>query len=85
MDIIRFKSGVLSTNSYIVKNDNNGSIIIDPGFGFDNQLIYLKNNNLKVLGIFLTHGHFDHVFGVANISKMTGSKTYMSKGDLGLL
>ncbi len=85
MNIIRFKSGALSTNSYIVVNENKGAIIIDPGFAFDDQLKYLKNYNLKVLGIFLTHGHFDHVFGVSNISKITGSKTYMSKYDLNLL
>ena len=35
--------------------------------------------------IVLTHGHFDHVAGLADLQKMTGARIYMSEEDVELL
>ena len=46
---------------YIIEK-NNECLIIDPGDDFDK---IIKNVDKKVIGVLLTHRHFDHV-GVLN-------------------
>lgn len=49
--------GRLETNCYILEKDGD-VIIIDPGDEFDN----IKSNIIgNVVGILLTHNHFDHI------------------------
>lgn len=62
-------SGHFQMNCYILE-ENNEAIVIDPGFN-DNKLYdYLKNKNLIVNKIILTHGHFDHWSGLENLKKL---------------
>ncbi|MEO7960320.1 MAG: MBL fold metallo-hydrolase [Ginsengibacter sp.] len=59
-------------NTYIVFNDENECIIIDPGCYFDNEKDELTNfiegNSLKPVMLINTHCHLDHVFGNKFIS-----------------
>lgn len=65
MDIKNIVVGKLETNCYILEKDNE-VLIIDPGDEFDK----IKNNiNGKVLGILITHNHFDHVGAVDECKK----------------
>ena len=57
MNIKKVIVGSLETNCYIVESNGN-VLIIDPGSEFDK----IKNNiNGKVVGILITHNHFDHI------------------------
>ena len=58
MDVKCIKVGYLRCNCYLVEKDGE-CLIIDPGSEFDKieQLIDGKN----VIGILITHGHFDHI------------------------
>ena len=57
MNIKKVIVGNLQTNCYILENDKE-CLIIDPGDEFDK----IKNNIQKnVVGILLTHRHFDHI------------------------
>ncbi len=53
-------NGEIPMNCYIIEN-NKECFIIDPGFQKEVIIEYVKNNNLNVQGILLTHGHFDHI------------------------
>ena len=50
----------LDNNCYIVSN-NNDAIIIDPASSGDVIEKFLKDNNLNLVAIFITHYHFDHI------------------------
>lgn len=52
------KVGPLHTNCYIVTQKNQ-TIIIDPGSDFETIRKCCQNKN--VVGIFVTHHHFDHI------------------------
>lgn len=55
--------GKLDTNCYILENDKD-CLVIDPG----DEFIKIKNSiNKKVVGVLLTHRHFDHVGALKEI------------------
>jgi len=58
MDIKRIIVGYLEENCYIIKKDDK-VIIVDPGD--EAERIEREINNANVIGILLTHDHFDHV------------------------
>ena len=84
MNVKVIKSGSLETNTYIVSKDNN-CIIIDPAFAFNDINDYILDNNLKVLGILLTHGHFDHIDCCNALAKRYDCRVYLSIHDLELV
>ena len=57
MNIKKVVVGLLRTNCYIVENDKE-CLIIDPGSDLKK---IVSNINKKVVGILVTHNHFDHV------------------------
>lgn len=58
MNIKCIPVGELQANCYIVTNEKKEAIIIDPGAEPEKIEKHLKE--LKVVGILLTHHHFDH-------------------------
>lgn len=60
MDLKIIKVGYLQTNCYILTKDNN-TLVIDPGDEGSKIIKYLKNNNLNMIGILITHHHEDHI------------------------
>ena len=63
MNIKRFVVGPLENNVYIISN-NGEAIIVDPTAPDPRIEEYLKSNNLKLVAIFVTHYHFDHIGGL---------------------
>lgn len=80
----KYVVGKLLTNCYIVTDTNSGvSVIIDPG-GMCSELEKdIRNFNIKM--IFLTHGHFDHIFLSNYVRKVTGAKIAVSDKDKNFL
>ena len=72
MNIKRIEVGYLKTNCYIVEN-NDECLVIDPGDEFDK----IKDNITKnVVGVIITHNHFDHVGAVDDILKYYNVSLY---------
>ena len=68
-EIIRLKVGkeYYPTNCYIIKDSNNNTIIIDPGYEANKIISEIESNSLKVLVVILTHGHADHLGALEEI------------------
>lgn len=60
MNIKRFVLPPLDNNVYIISN-NNEAIIVDPSSSENVLESFLKENNLDLIAIFVTHYHFDHI------------------------
>lgn len=58
--------GSCGTNTYFIYREGDGrTIVIDPADQGTSIYASLFKNDLKVEGILLTHGHFDHIWGVS--------------------
>jgi len=64
MQIESIKVGYLETNCYILIKNNN-CLIIDPGDEVD--VIVSQIGDLNVLGVIITHYHFDHIGALNDI------------------
>lgn len=62
--IKKYVVGPIQENCYIVAHGNK-CIVIDPGSEADYLIKEIEKEDLKVSGIFITHGHYDHI-GAAN-------------------
>ena len=56
-------TGFYFTNSYIISNDKNECIVVDPGINYKSVSDYIYKN-FKPLAVLLTHGHLDHIDGL---------------------
>lgn len=82
----RITIGAVQTNTYFVYREGESEVIyFDPAD--KGKYIYdkLKENGLSVAAIFLTHGHFDHIWGVDGLKSLSGAKVYASEDEAALL
>lgn len=78
--------GMVQTNCYIVTNESTKDIIIiDPGDEPEKVIEAVKEKGGNVRGILLTHGHFDHIYGVPDLRKEFHVKVYAGKEEEALL
>ena len=77
--------GAYQTNCYIIHEENSKSCcVIDPGYDADFILKKLDALGLSPEAILLTHGHFDHVGAVKELSAETGCDVYLHPEDLSM-
>lgn len=70
IDYKKILVGIYGVNCYIVYDeDSKDAIVIDPGGDADLIIDFIEKNNINLLGIFLTHGHGDHIGGVNELKK----------------
>lgn len=73
MKISYIKVGFLKCNCYLLEKDNE-CLIIDPGDDYDQ--IKNKFGKKNIIGILLTHSHFDHVASVDNLVNDNNIEVY---------
>lgn len=72
--------GILGTNFYVITDEETGiSAAIDPGADFAELEPAVKDKNIKY--ILITHGHYDHVFGAAELKRRTGAEIVIGEAD----
>ena len=66
---------------FAYSNDSKDAICIDPGYDTNRILDFIKNKNLNVTDILLTHGHFDHMLSCKILKDYFNSNVYISDVD----
>jgi glyoxylase-like metal-dependent hydrolase (beta-lactamase superfamily II) len=89
-----FPAGPLTANCMVLWED--GAVATDPGAGIPCVIVdpgffrpeeegmvlgFLREHGLKPDAIFLTHGHFDHTWGVASLVRKLDCPVYMGAAD----
>jgi hydroxyacylglutathione hydrolase len=85
--IDRYELGPIGTNCYIVRVDPEASaaIVVDPGADAPRVLEELGASGARCEAILITHGHWDHLGGVADLAEGTGAPVYMAEDERVLL
>lgn len=73
MIIRKLVLGPLSTNCYLIIKDND-CLIVDPAYDFDT--IKKEINGLNLLGILVTHYHFDHIGALNELKQKYNVQVY---------
>ncbi len=76
-----FVLGPLETNCYLLTSGSE-AIVIDCGLEPMPLLRAIHERDLDVQAIYLTHMHFDHIGGVADLQKITQAPVYGNTKDL---
>lgn len=86
MKILRIPAGIYAANCYIIYSDTSKEgIVVDPGGDVDVILNKIKDEELKVKYIILTHGHGDHIGGVLELKKALDVPVLIHEMDKELL
>lgn len=84
--IKQFTFNPVRENTYILFDETNDCVIIDPGmYDSDEQNIFyrfIKDNNLNPVLLLNTHCHYDHVFGNKFVFDNWSLKPQFHKGEL---
>ena len=74
------------TNCFVLWDETGKCAIADPGCSSDKELSRLKEllaeKNLEPVCILLTHCHFDHTYGVAELARTYGIPVYAGKEEM---
>ena len=88
MKIDRLILGAYETNCYILRNCEAAKdcLIVDAGLGAGKLIKFLQEHKLNPVAVVLTHGHIDHIAGVAALrAKFADIKVYVHKVDAKML
>lgn len=86
MRMCRLAVGPLSTNCYIIIEENKKkALIVDPGGNAEQIMEKIEELQVSVEAILLTHGHFDHMMAVDELREKYQVKVYLGKDDSELI
>jgi glyoxylase-like metal-dependent hydrolase (beta-lactamase superfamily II) len=83
----RYELGPIGTNCYVVRASQAASeaVVIDPSGDVAELRIELARLGTSCAAILITHGHWDHLVGVADLAEGTGAPVYMAAAEQALL
>jgi len=81
-----FPVGMLQCNCTILADmDTHEAMVVDPGAEVGRITAWLAARSLKLTAIYITHAHFDHVAGAAELRRLTAAPIYLDQRDIPLL
>jgi hydroxyacylglutathione hydrolase len=79
--------GPMGTNCYVVRADSSAkeAAVVDPSGDATELRLALAGLGATCTAILVTHGHWDHLLGVADLAEGTGAPVHMPAGERMLL
>jgi glyoxylase-like metal-dependent hydrolase (beta-lactamase superfamily II) len=83
----RYELGQIGTNCYVVRRDRGApdAVVIDPGVDAADLRLQLARSGARCAAILVTHTHWDHIGGVADLAEGTGAPVYAPDGESDVL
>lgn len=82
-----YQLGPIGTNCYVVRAERGAAdaVVVDPGADAAHLRLELAGFGTRCAAILITHGHWDHLGGVADLAEGTGAPVYMAEDERTLL
>ncbi len=83
----RYELGPIETNCYVVRADRGApeAVVIDPGADAARLRLELARMGARCAAILVTHTHWDHLGGVADLAEDTGAEVYAPAAEAQVL
>ena len=87
MKVEVFVIGIISTNCYLVINEETKeAVLIDPAGMTKKMISYIEEEGITLTAMLLTHAHFDHIMGIdKTIEEFGDMPVYVEETDIPLL
>ena len=87
--MLKFKNimvGFLQVNCFMLCDEKTRkAVVIDPGDEAERIFKLIEQDDCTISHILLTHGHFDHLGGVAELKKLSGASVCIHAADASML
>ena len=82
LEVVPLPNGQFGENCWLLADARTGeAVMIDPGEEPQMFLAELNTRGWSLGGIWITHGHIDHILGVAAVKRATGAPIYLHPAD----
>lgn len=86
MKLKTFISNILDENIYLLSNEKNECVVVDPGgTNISSVINYITENNLDLKAILITHGHFDHTKSINAMLNYKKVPVYIGEADADIM
>jgi glyoxylase-like metal-dependent hydrolase (beta-lactamase superfamily II) len=83
----RYELGPVGTNCYVVRSSTTADecVVVDPGANAAELRLELARLGTRCGAILVTHTHYDHIGGVAELAEGTGAPVHIPAGEAQVL
>jgi glyoxylase-like metal-dependent hydrolase (beta-lactamase superfamily II) len=83
----RYELGPIGTNCYVVRSSRSAeaAVVIDPSGDSAELRVELARLGARCSAILITHGHWDHLLGVAELAEGTSAPVHMADAERAML
>ncbi|MGH3104962.1 MAG: MBL fold metallo-hydrolase [Gaiellaceae bacterium] len=83
----RYELGPIGTNCYVARASRAATeaVVVDPGGDAAALRLELARSGARCAAILITHCHWDHLGGVADLAEGTGAPVYMAEAEAPVL
>jgi hydroxyacylglutathione hydrolase len=83
----RYELGQLGTNCFVVRESRTAdeAVVVDPGGDVVSLRLELARSGARCVAILITHCHYDHIGGVADLAEGTGAPVHMAAAEAEVL
>ncbi len=81
MKLFAFRVPPFDNGMYVLADERNDALVIDPSMAEQVILRTLREEGLRAVEILNTHGHADHVFHNAPVKAATGARLAIHRAD----